>query len=115
MTVQLSSLLLPLGLLELDPQGVVVRYAAPAEERSTALAKDIVGRDFFSEIVPAGRVAEFRARFRAFMEGGRSVEKFTARVPEDGQSLKVQIVMAHVSEKTAGVRRRLALVRIMPE
>jgi photoactive yellow protein len=115
MVVSQSLAGVPLGLLELDPQGVVVRYAEAAEEKSNVSGESIIGRDFFTDVIRAGQIEEWRVRFRAFMDGGQSVERFTAKVTEGGQNVKVQVVMAHISERSEEGRRRLALVRIMPD
>ena len=104
----------PLGLLELDPAGVVVRYAPTP---GVSLRREsVVGRDFFTEVLPAEQLCGFRPRFLAFMDGGqRSQERFALRVPRDGGALRVQVVLAASCEQKAGGRDRLALVRITPE
>jgi photoactive yellow protein len=106
---------IPFGLFELDPEGLVVRYSSPAEKNPSVLAKDVIGRNFFTEIVPVEQVIDFRDRFYRFMLSGQSVDKFTARFVYQQQNIKVQIMMAHITEKSEDVRQRLALVRIMPE
>ena len=56
---------LPIGLLELDPRGVVLRYNRSEEELSGLDRADVVGRDFFEEIAPCTAVRAFRGRFDA--------------------------------------------------
>lgn len=54
---------LPYGMIQLDRQGVVLRYSQ-AETRLSGLAADAcVGRSFFDEIAPCTHVAEFYGRF----------------------------------------------------
>ena len=72
---------LPLGLLELDPAGIVIRYAPTP--RASLRRESVVGRDFFTEVMPAEQLYGFRARFLAFMDGGRLQERFALRVPRD--------------------------------
>jgi hypothetical protein len=103
----------PLGLLELDPAGVVVRYAPVAEQGWRR--RDVLGRNFFTEVMPAERLYGFRARFLNFMAGGQAVDKFALSIPRAEGALKVQVVLTAANEGTAGRRERLALVRIMPE
>jgi hypothetical protein len=102
----------PLGLLELDPAGVVVRYDPTAGV--SRRRESVVGRDFFTEVMPAEQVYDLRARFLAFMAAGHSQERFAQSVPGDGGALRVQVVLAARSEPGAGGRERLALVRITP-
>ena len=102
---------LPLGLLELDPTGVVIRYDPTA---GVSLRREIVvGRDFFTEVMPAEHSYGFR--FLAFMDAGRLQERFALSIPREGVTLRVQVVLAAHSEQRAGRRERLALVRITPE
>lgn len=103
----------PLGLLELDPAGVVVRYA-PTPGASPP-RESVVGRDFFSEVMPAAQLCGFRPRFLAFMGGGRSRERFALRVSREGGAVRLQVMLAASSEQKTGVRDRLALVRITAE
>jgi hypothetical protein len=49
------------------------------------------------------------------MADGASVERFTVSFPYKRSNVKVQIVMAHVSEKSENGRERFALLRVMPE
>ena len=103
----------PLGLLELDPAGVVVRYDPTAG--ASLRRESVVGRDLFTEVMPTELLYGFRARFLAFMDGGRSQERFALSVPCDGGALRVQVLLAAHSEQGADGRERLALVRITPE
>ena len=103
----------PLGLLELDPAGLVVRYAPTP---GVLLRREsVVGHDFFTEVMPARQLYGFRARFLAFMDGGGARERFTLRVLREGGALRVQVVLAAQNEERAGRRERLALVRITAE
>ena len=104
---------LPLGLLELDPMGTVIRYSPMT---GVSLRREgVVGRDFFTEVMPAEQSYGFRARFLAFMDGGRLHERFALSMRRDGGALRVWVVLAAFSEQRSGGRKRLALVRISPE
>lgn len=106
---------LPFGLLELDPAGIVVRYSPAAEQNSTVHAKDILGRNFFTEFALCEQVEEFKSRFLAFMAYGDAMQKFSIICPVEDKSIKVQIMLARLTERLEQGRKRLALVRIMPE
>ena len=43
---------LPFGLLELDSNGAVIRYSPASEQHSDMKAGDVLGRHFFSEVLP---------------------------------------------------------------
>ena len=104
---------LPLGLLELDPDGTVIRYA-PVAERS-APRNDVLGRNLFTEVLPAEELYGFRARFHAFMARAQKVEKFSLSVSCPDGAINIQVVLAAVKERGAGGRERLALIRITLE
>jgi photoactive yellow protein len=110
-----SSVVLPFGLFELDAAGMVIRYSPASENAPTIEARDIWGRNFFTEIAPVEQVVGFRLRFHSFMASGQAVERFTTTFAHGEQNIKVQIMMAHITEKSEDGRKRLALVRIMPE
>lgn len=106
---------LPFGLFELDPAGTVIRYSPASENAPTVEARDIWGRNFFAEVAPVEQVVGFRLRFYSFMASGQAVERFTTTFSHGEQNIKVQIMLAHITEKSDDGRKRLALVRIMPE
>jgi photoactive yellow protein len=106
---------IPFGMFELNAAGVVVHYSPKSEDERDALQNNIVGRNFFDEVVAISQVEELKSRFLNFMADGTSVERFTVSFPYNQNNVKVQIVMAHVSEKSENGRERFALLRVMPE
>ena len=106
---------LPFGLLELDASGTVIRYSPAAEQNTVALAKDVLGRNFFKELAPIEQVSDFQSRFRVFMTNGESIQRFTSVFSSEQGQIKVQILLARITETSEHGRERLALVRIMPE
>ena len=115
MTAQSSHAELPYGLLELDAKGLVVRYAPAFEQTPRVKLDDILGHNFFTEVMPGPEVKDCHARFRLFMEQGQNTDKVTTTFPSEQGPLKVQILLARILEKTERGTERLALVRIMPE
>jgi photoactive yellow protein len=108
-------LALPLGLLELDARGTVIRYS-PASEKSPEMRRqEVVGLNFFKDVAPFEEVSEFQKRFQTFMAQGESIQRFTSTFSSDCGQIKVQIVLARITEKSEAGRERLALVRIMPD
>lgn len=106
---------LPFGLLELDTSGAVIRYSPAAEQNSDVQAQDVLGRHFFTEVVPNQQVKDFQARFHLFMSHGQTVDRFSTTFDSADGQIKVQILLARINEKTENGTQRLALVRIMPE
>jgi photoactive yellow protein len=106
---------LPFGLLELDTSGAVIRYSPASEQNSDVKAHDVLGRHFFTEVVPNDQVKDFQARFHLFMAQGQTVDRFSTVFDSEEGQVKVQILLARISEKTEQGSKRLALVRIMPE
>jgi photoactive yellow protein len=110
--------IMPFGLLELDGRGTVVHYSSAREQQSAGRdweRESIVGRNFFDDVVPVLPVKEFKDRFLRFMSSGDSVQRFTIRFPFEQQEVRVQIMLAHITERTDRRSERLALVRLMPE
>ena len=106
---------IPFGMFELDAAGVVVHYSPVMEEKQAASARGIVGKNFFDDLVFIEHVEELKRRFLSFMAHGDSVERFTVSFPYNQSSIKVQIVMAHLIERSERGRERFALIRLMPE
>jgi photoactive yellow protein len=103
------------GMFELDAAGTVIHYSPAAEDQRGSLSANIVGRNFFDRLASITEVEELKNRFMNFMADGTSFERFTISFPYNQESVKVQIVMAHVSEKSENGRERFALLRVMPE
>lgn len=106
---------LPYGLLELDASGLVVRYAPAFEQNPDIKSADILGHNFFTEVVSATEVTDYQARFRLFMAQGQSTDKFSATFTSEHGPVKVQIRLARILEKSEHGTERFALVRLMPD
>jgi photoactive yellow protein len=106
---------IPFGLLELDAAGVVVHYSPATEAKRETLSGEIVGKNFFEELTTIAQVEELKRRFHSFMADGDSVERLSLSFSFNGESIKVQIVMAHLIERTERGRERFALIRLMPD
>ena len=105
---------LPFGLLELDAAGEVIRYSPASERQPDVQAKDILGRQFFKEVVKDKKVKSFEARFQLFMKQGQTVDRFSASFPSDEGEVSVQFLLARLDKKANKKAEHLALVRIMP-
>jgi photoactive yellow protein len=54
---------LPVGMVQLDAQGRVLKYNRTESELARMAAADVVGRGFFDEVAPCTRVREFHGQF----------------------------------------------------
>jgi photoactive yellow protein len=115
MNARSSHAKLPYGLLELDASGLVVRYAPAFEQNPGMESADILGHDFFTEVMPATEVQACQSRFRLFMAQGQATDKFSATFTSEQGPVKVQILLARILEKSERGTERFALVRIMPD
>jgi photoactive yellow protein len=106
---------IPYGLLELDSTGAVVRYSPSFDQDPKVKSDDVLGRNFFTEVLPAPEIKDHQARFRLFMAQGQTKDQFSTTFPSEEGQIKVQILLARITEKSEQGSERLALVRIMPE
>lgn len=74
---------LPYGMIQLDARGTVLRYSRAESRLSGRAAAACVGRNFFHDIAPCTRVAEFLGRFEAGVAARQLDEVFAFRFPFD--------------------------------
>ncbi len=106
---------IPFGLFELDSAGTVIHYSPQKHEKVNAQKENIVGRNFFDDLIAVAEASDLKTRFHAFMAEGSSVERFTVNFPFIESIIKVQIVMAHITEQSENGRKQFALIRLTPE
>jgi photoactive yellow protein len=105
---------MPFGLFELDSSGVVTRYTPAEEPHSTQLSQQVLGRNFFDDVLPVAPLREFKSRFLTFMTYGDEVQRFNLSFPFDHSSVRVQIVLARITKSYEVGGERLALVHLIP-
>jgi photoactive yellow protein len=111
-----QSTIVPFGLLELDALGNVVYYSPTHEPQPCGFTREhIIGRNLFDDLLPVSPMQDFKNRFLRFMSIGDSVQRFTLKFPVERQDVRVQIMLARITERTESGRERLALVRLMPD
>lgn len=54
---------LPVGMIQLDPYGIVLKYNRAESALAQVQQQDAIGRSFFDEVAPCTRVQEFHGRF----------------------------------------------------
>ena len=95
--------------------GTVVRYSPTSEQSPRVKSNDVLGRNFFTEVVPAPEIKDRQARFRLFMAEGQTKDQFSTTFPTKEGHIKVQILLARITGKSEHGSEHFALVRIMPE
>ena len=61
---------LPYGVIQVDAEGIVLRYNAYEESLSGLVRQKVVGRNFFKQIAPCTDMQEFYGRFREGVAAG---------------------------------------------
>jgi len=62
---------LPYGVIQVDAEGVVLRYNAFEAGLSGLSKQKVVGKNFFTQIAPCTDLQEFRGRFRKGIAEGK--------------------------------------------
>lgn len=106
---------IPFGLFELDSAGTVIHYSPRKSDEVNIQKENVIGRNFFDELLTLTEASSLKNRFHTFMAEGNSVERFTVNFPFMRGSIKVQIVMAHVTEQSENGRKQFALIRLTPD
>jgi photoactive yellow protein len=104
---------LPFGLLELDAASVVVGYSSIGDYYSDIQVQEVLGRNFFTEILPATQFVGLEKRFRDFMGHGESVERFAFTFPSEQGDIELQIALAYLPKQSGKENVRLAIARLM--
>lgn len=91
---------LPFGVVELDPDGVILGYNRAEERIAHRRREEVIGRNFFSEVAPCTNVQEFAGRFRRMVASGKPAEEgleFVFRFPHGTALVQVQLVFSAVA------------------
>lgn len=98
---------LPFGVIILAEDGTVLTYNRAEGELSGRQPREVVGRNFFTEIAPCTSVQAFLGGFREFCRGDEPSKTFgfTFRFP--GGPVRVQIVFLRKGLEVAVAVRKL--------
>ena len=87
---------LPVGAIQLAPDGTVLRYNETESSLSRLAKEDVVGRNFFTEVAPCTRVRDFHGRFAEGVEAGFLDVTFAYRFRfSDDRRKDVTITLSH--------------------
>ena len=108
---------IPFGLLQLDATGRVLLYEPIKERNPSPSAADIIGRNFFTDIVPAAQLGEFYIHFNAFMAHFANAPtcRCTFSIPSEQGQVQVKFLLTRMGKRAAAKPRRMAMVQIRPE
>ena len=89
---------LPLGVIQVDSAGTILMYNA-AEARLTGLdPKDVLGKNFFTEVAPCTNVQQFAGRFRTELGPNRPPIVFPYELKLSRKRVYVTILMCFDKE-----------------
>jgi photoactive yellow protein len=84
---------LPFGAIKLDGNGRVLQYNAYEAKLARRNPKDVIGRNFFTEVAPCTNVQEFAGRFRDGIDAGSLNVTFPYRFLFPDRYVNVEITM----------------------
>ncbi len=102
-------LCVPLGLLRLDIGGRILHYNPTPEHGPTHAADELVGRNFFEELVHCQHVQEFREQYAA---GVRRRDLFASfgdccTCPQGSQDVRITLYYSRVSDTAWALVERI--------
>ena len=89
---------LAFGAVELDSEGVILRYNAAEAEISNREQEGMVGRNFF-DVAPCTRGEAFEGRFREGVESGKLDVQFTYVLDNEMTPTQVRVRMRNAEDK----------------
>ena len=94
---------LPFGYIGLSPDGTVRKYNRYEADLSQRDPKDVLGRNFFTEVAPCTQVQEFEGRFREFARGGVTEPTltfdFTFKFRHGHQRVRIGMVRSQLDQE----------------
>ena len=100
------------GLYELSEEGMIL-YSRPRGQQGLDQATgEIVGRDFFHDIVGCDNMAALRRHFRQFVVGGRPVDAFLFDYMFERRVVRTKISMTRAFETDDDHRNGIVIMDI---
>lgn len=103
---------IPLGLWELDAAGTVLHYEPTKGERLLFQPLEVIGRNFFSEVMPASQAQEFRERFGSFMSGHAPAHSLDFTLLFEQGGVRTRILLARIHGRLASGDAESILIHI---
>lgn len=102
---------IPLGLWELDANGTILHYEPELGERALQTSA-VLGKNFFSEVVPASEVQEFRDHVERFVVGSAPAHSFDLTLQFEVGDIRTRILLGRIyGSKSSAAKLILVHVR----
>jgi|SRR5829696_1941027 len=101
-----------LGLFELDPAGTVLYYRTDGDGEPSGRSTEIVGHNFYDEVVPFENVEEFRRCVTDFTRAAMAAESFDFDCRYGGSAHRVKVLLARIPESVNRNHTKSILVHI---
>lgn len=88
----------PWGLWELDTAGTVLYYE-PENDRGSFQRSEVIGRNFFDEVMSTAQAQEMRDRIERFRSGWAPVFSFDLDLHVEGENIRTRNLLRRISGK----------------
>ena len=99
-----------LGLFELDDAGKVLYYRRDSDGEPSDTSPDVVGHNFYNEVVHFENVEEFRQCVAEFTRSAMSVHSFDFECRYRGSAHRVKVLLARIFESVNPYSTKSVLV-----
>ena len=91
---------LPLGLWELDATGRVLYYKSSRPDESPLQSPDVVGRNFFSEVVPGLEAGQLKECFKSFQRSLAPAQSLNLTLESEQGRVSTRVLLARIREQS---------------
>lgn len=102
----------PLGLFELDDDGMILYYRADEKDNPKIPTSDLVGHNLIKDFTALAQAAEFRDHLNNFRQSRAPADSFHLNFPLEDGWLKVKVLLAHIREQSENGAADSTLVHI---
>lgn len=104
--------ILPFGLWEMDAAGTVLHYEPPRGEPPPFHPPEVIGKNFFGDVMPAARVEELRERLAGFASGHAPAQSLDLTLPGAEGGVRARILLGRLHDRFAAGAAGSILVHI---
>jgi hypothetical protein len=100
------------GLIELDEAGTVLYARFEGDGAAAFAARDVTGRNFYTEVAPFTNVGEFRRLLESFSKGSQPAHSTDFTCEYADGPLPVRVLLARIRERSERDATKSVLVHI---